>query len=310
MKLLTSLQTLRVFESCARYESFSQAGGELGITTGAVSQHIKTLETRLGFAVFYRLGRGVKLTASGKNIYLSLIKNFQAIDDTIEQERQKQRDNQLVISVQPGFAVRFLFVRLGDFQAQHPDIDVTINTVSQPADFSLYHAHGGLDYRLYHESTTMLTPLFREHMFPVCSPGFYRQQGFSSQSDAIIFQQLPQLPLLWDESPMLDKYGYTWRYWAAKTGGLLTPPKQQRYSLSNVTLQLAELGHGIALGRCALVIDAINSGLLVPVFRESTYAVPNPFVYALCNNPEYGNSEKFMLFKRWLQMICHDIRRP
>ena len=46
---------LRVFLAAARHLSFTRAGEELHITTGAVSQQIKLLEDWLGQRLFRRL---------------------------------------------------------------------------------------------------------------------------------------------------------------------------------------------------------------------------------------------------------------
>lgn len=300
MKLFSSLQTLRVFERAAQFENFSKAAEALGITTGAVSQHIKTLEIRLGFPLFNRVGRGVKLTESGRKVYRSLIEGFALIEQTVEQEKYKQNDKQLIISVQPGFAIRFLFARLGDFQAQYPDIDVSLNTINDPLNFELYHAHAGLHYRLIRADEP---PLFIEQMLPVCSPGFFAKHRLHRLTDQQRLAQLPALPLLWDESPMLNQYGYTWRYWGEQMGIALTPPKQMRHSLSNVTLQRAELGHGIALGRSALVVDALNNGLLQPLFSPRMPIINNPFGYYWRDNPQFNQIAALLTFKDWIKSL-------
>ena len=60
---------LRVFLAVARHLSFTRAGEELSITTGAVSQQIKLLEQELGYALFVRGKRGVSLTPAGEVFY-------------------------------------------------------------------------------------------------------------------------------------------------------------------------------------------------------------------------------------------------
>ena len=59
---LPSLNALRVFEAAARHLSFSRAAEELGVTQGAVSRQIKTLEDHLGMKLFRRLTRALELT--------------------------------------------------------------------------------------------------------------------------------------------------------------------------------------------------------------------------------------------------------
>ncbi|HDR9198712.1 TPA: LysR family transcriptional regulator, partial [Burkholderia vietnamiensis] len=46
------LNALRAFESSARHLNFTRAGLELSVTQAAVSQQVRSLEERLGCALF------------------------------------------------------------------------------------------------------------------------------------------------------------------------------------------------------------------------------------------------------------------
>jgi DNA-binding transcriptional LysR family regulator len=59
------LNALRAFESSARHLNFTRAGLELSVTQAAVSQQVRSLEERLGCALFTRLPRGLGLTDEG-----------------------------------------------------------------------------------------------------------------------------------------------------------------------------------------------------------------------------------------------------
>ena len=65
-EIIPPFPSLRVFEAAARLGSFTRAAEELGITAGAVSQHIRVLEEFAGQPMFRRLGRGVELTHAGQ----------------------------------------------------------------------------------------------------------------------------------------------------------------------------------------------------------------------------------------------------
>ena len=64
---LPPLNGLRAFEAAARHMSFKRAADELGVTAGAVSQHIKALETALDVPLFRRLARSIELSAAGRS---------------------------------------------------------------------------------------------------------------------------------------------------------------------------------------------------------------------------------------------------
>jgi DNA-binding transcriptional LysR family regulator len=51
------LNALRAFEVSARYLNFGIAAEELGVTQGAVAQHVRSLEADLGIKLFDQLPR-------------------------------------------------------------------------------------------------------------------------------------------------------------------------------------------------------------------------------------------------------------
>ena len=62
---IPSLNWLRVFEAAARMENFARAGELLDLSTSAVSQQIKALESHFGEKLFERHPRSVELTDAG-----------------------------------------------------------------------------------------------------------------------------------------------------------------------------------------------------------------------------------------------------
>lgn len=60
------LNALRAFEAAARLDSFVAAAEELGVTAGAVSQHVKAVEAWSGTSLFERSAQGVSLSAAGR----------------------------------------------------------------------------------------------------------------------------------------------------------------------------------------------------------------------------------------------------
>src|ERR1700688_508882 len=79
---LPTLSWLRAFESAARTSSFAAAAAELNLTAAAIGYQMRALDAHLGFAVFERLPRGVKLTTMGV-AYLPSVRNaFDHIADS------------------------------------------------------------------------------------------------------------------------------------------------------------------------------------------------------------------------------------
>src|SRR5262245_7781973 len=60
------LKELRTFVAVARHGSFSRTGDRIGLTQSAISAQMQRLEEALGFALFDRIGRSVRLNAAGR----------------------------------------------------------------------------------------------------------------------------------------------------------------------------------------------------------------------------------------------------
>lgn len=69
VKRLSSLNLLRTFESAARLQSFKLAAEELHITSSAVSQQIRDLESQLDVKLFDRQGQGLVLSEAGRHYW-------------------------------------------------------------------------------------------------------------------------------------------------------------------------------------------------------------------------------------------------
>ena len=61
-----ALDGVEAFLSVAQHRSFRRAAADLGVTPSAVSQAIRTLEARVGAALFSRTTRSVGLTEAGE----------------------------------------------------------------------------------------------------------------------------------------------------------------------------------------------------------------------------------------------------
>ena len=119
---LPSLSSLRAFAAVAETGSYSKAGAQLNVTHAAVSQQVKSLETRLGVGLVVRAGRGITLTAEGANLARDLDTGFAAIRRGIETLTGADAARPVQITMSPAFAVEWLMPRIPEFQRLHPEI--------------------------------------------------------------------------------------------------------------------------------------------------------------------------------------------
>ena len=62
------LRQFRYFNQVARRENFRKASEDLRVTQSALTRQIQILEQELGFLLFDRVKRGVRLTAAGQRL--------------------------------------------------------------------------------------------------------------------------------------------------------------------------------------------------------------------------------------------------
>ncbi|RMK24480.1 hypothetical protein IPC95_23490 [Pseudomonas aeruginosa] len=129
------LQLLPAFEASARHLSFSKAAQELHLTTSAISQQIKQLETQLGLPLFRRLTRRLELTDAGRQF-------AQVASQTLTAYRQGHAEfvhrferPTLRLSMTPLIAHEFVLPHVDVFQAEHPEVSISIEASMDLVDF-------------------------------------------------------------------------------------------------------------------------------------------------------------------------------
>lgn len=127
-----SLTALRVFTAVGRFHNITRAANELGISKGAVSQHLHKLEQTLDIKLFERHGKELSLTEQGRFYLADLRRAFDLIDQSTQRLTINQRE--CIISCTPTFAECWLIPRLASLQQllQRP---IRIIASSQRANF-------------------------------------------------------------------------------------------------------------------------------------------------------------------------------
>jgi LysR family transcriptional regulator, glycine cleavage system transcriptional activator len=255
---------LRTFESVARLRGFALAAEELGVTQGAVSQHVKALENWLGVKLLNRDGGRVTSTDAGARLAVAIARGFGNVSDVCDDlKHRNDGDMTITLSCLPGFAFIWLFPRLITFDELYPNYPVSIKTSASLSNFTddgvdiaIRYGPGG--YRGYH-----VEKLMSELIFPVCSPSLLKT---GAKLDRV--EDLAHHTLLVDEVEDLGSTPPTWDYWALETSNYLPKPARLRkFGQSNMVVQAAIKGMGIALGRESLVIDALADNRLVRPFK-------------------------------------------
>ncbi len=283
---------LRAFEAVVRLSGFSAAATELGVSQSAVSQHVKSLEEWLGQDLLLRGARHSRPTREGEQLALAISEGLGRISEVCAQLRDKRRaDRTIVISCLPGFAFNWLFPRLLRFDLAHPDLSISIATDTGERPFSASDADVGIRYEKGNETSLSIDLLMGERLFPVCSPALLPQLKS--------IEDLAKTTLLIDENLPRGESSPTWDFWARDNDIALPKPLRTRQlGQSNMVVQAAIEGLGVALGREPLVIDALCDGRLVRPFPQVSKSY---YSYWLVRRPETRDSDKASIFLDWVK---------
>lgn len=257
--------SLRVLEAVARLKSFSRAAEELGMTQSAVSQHVRALEDWTGRTLVMRGARQSVATADGRQLAEAIAKGLGRITEVVDTLRASaHRTSTISVACPPGFAVNWLFPRLLNFDHDHPDIPVSISTQPGAAAFETGSADIAIRYSASKPTGLHAERLLGERIFPVCTSGL-----MTSDDGIRTIADLARHTLLIDTHGPSRSRPPTWEFWAEETGQTLPKPaRKRRFGQSNLSIQAAIQGAGVALGREPLVIDALRSGALVMPFSQ------------------------------------------
>ncbi|MCO5125921.1 MAG: LysR substrate-binding domain-containing protein [Rhodobacteraceae bacterium] len=256
---LPPLDLLRSFEAVARHRSFTLAAQELCLTQSAVSRQIKALEDGVGFTLFHRLHRAVDITAKGQSLFEAVTRGLDDISACLAALGASTKAPQLTVSASVAFAWFWLMPRLERFGALQPEVDLRVLAADQPVlpstqevDVAILFGRGkweGLEAQL----------LFRERVYPVCSPGYLRDHPELQRSADLLDQTLLHL-----EYPRAAAGDVDWRQWLLRQGVNGQPVRRAiRLNSYPMVLQAAEAGRGVALGWSYITDQLLAEGRLI-----------------------------------------------
>lgn len=260
MRRLPPLNAMRAFEAAARHLSFTRAAEELHVTQAAVSHQIKALEEHLGMALFKRQNRNLLLTDAGQSYFPALRDAFDRIDGATNKLKERDTGGVLRVSTFTSFAAKWLVPRLGRFGSQHPDIEIRLAINDSMSDFNTDGIDVAIRYGSGNYKGLTVERLLTEVVFVVCSPALAEGPiPLNAPADlaqhTLLHDDLPEDWDTWLEAAGLDPKGAAFR-----------SKRDLVFNHSEMVLQAAAEGLGVALGRSVLLADDLAAGRLVKPF--------------------------------------------
>lgn len=283
------LNNLNAFAVAAEHMSFQHAAKQLHVTPSAVSHQIRNLEQLLGYALFERLDKSVRLTPQGVQLFTEIRQPFRQIHEASLKALRGPEDNALVLSVAPVFATRWLLPRLKSFQLSHPTISVSIlantdlvNFNTDPIDASIRMGAGnwpGLKSII----------LFQQQLIAVCHP----QMIEDNNKETFQIEDMNSITLV-QNSSMPEQ----WAEWF-KSQGTTLPTSLKRLEVQNSAQMLEAIQSNDCIGLIDLkfIQDYLASG---HVSLASEFSYQGGVGFYLTYPEKTESLPSFQSFKYWL----------
>ena len=280
-----ALNGLRAVEAVGRLGSLAAAANELGVTPGAVSQQLQSVEKQLGRTLFDRRSRGLQLSAFGAEIMPHLTAGMRELSAGIALVSER-RDDPLVVSVPPVFAAKWLVWRISAFNAAYEHIRIRVDASMEMIDMTTSDVDVCMRVSKTPPVGGKVAKLFDLRVFPVCSPVLAAR--LETPAD------LAGHPIVRDRLALFD-----WDVWF-KPGEPCDAQLQDGPTFSDASLCLDSTiaGQGVFLGWETLASDALKAGRLAAPFARQTRT---DYAYWLLEREHSLKARSIAAFTGWLR---------
>lgn len=266
---LPPLDALRGFVAVARRMSITQAANDLCLTQSAVSRQIQALEDYLGTPVLVRKHRAIALTEEGERLMALSSPWMDRLSEFTRSVRHNGRARPVTITASFGVTALWVLPKLAAFQDANPNIDVRVAANNRVLDLKQEGIDLAIRYAREADVPSGAIKLFGERVVPMASKAVAARAFRNPRA------LLNEVLLEYDE-PQARPW-LRWSEWLASAGMEDAKPKAYLHcNQYNQLVQLAVDGHGVALGRVALVLPMLADGRLVAMpaskIGESDYA--------------------------------------
>jgi len=307
---------LRAFEALARRGTLHAAGRELGISAGAVSHQLKSLEDNLGVKLLTRNFNRLSITEIGLCYAAELRGILDQLESVSVSTSAAHDKSRIKISLFHSLAELWMVPLLGTFNRDEPDVLVSLLTDPEVTDISNSDVDLAIQYADGPPAHYHVIELFPETIGPLTSPEYLAAKGSIGNPKELAGHRLIYCSCEPNE----------WRFWADRCGaGLIESQHCLEVDTRAAAIQAGEQGLGVVMGRRPFADLALARGHLVQLFKdpiatgmsyfivvpnrtwssrrvrdvcfwlESVACMENPFRSKQCGDPCRVHSDQMML---------------
>ncbi|HEX7654222.1 MAG TPA: LysR substrate-binding domain-containing protein [Verrucomicrobiae bacterium] len=130
------LRHLRYFVAVAEEENVSRAALKLHVSQPGISRQIRDLEDEIGFPLFERSAKSLRLTEAGKVLLTEARLVLAQTEAAVKKAREAAQGDEIHVGYAPSLTVQILPQALRKFQESHPRVRVTLHDLSSDEMFT------------------------------------------------------------------------------------------------------------------------------------------------------------------------------
>jgi LysR family glycine cleavage system transcriptional activator len=307
---------LRAFEALARRGTLYAAGRELGISAGAVSHQLRSLEDSLGVKLLTRNFNRLSITEIGLSYAAELREIMDQLELSSVSASAAHDKSRIKISLFHSLAELWMVPLLGAFNRNDPHVLVSLLTDPEVIDIGNCDVDLAIQYADSPPAHCQAIELFPETIGPLASPEYLAGNGPIGDPRELHGHRLIYCSCEPNE----------WRFWTDRRGGRWIESQHcLEVDTRAAAIQAGEQGLGVVMGRrpfadlamargrlVQLLGDPIATGMsyfiVVPnrtwssrgvrdfcVWLQSVACTENPFLPKLCADPSLACNDHGMV---------------
>ena len=186
-KNLMSLQALFILSEINKLGCQKKAAENLGISTDTIKKYITALENEIGCQLLVSNGRGLHLSARGKNL-LACTEKMEAIFNQIYAENtiDNNLEGDIFVSMPLSISTNMMPESVMTFFEKYPDINLVTNSYMDNSDFSSLDADIGFTFIYPNNSEAVILYERVVECGYFASPKYLSQYGYPKDFDDML----------------------------------------------------------------------------------------------------------------------------